>query len=326
MNRRRGLLIALAASLAGPLRAHAQPSGRPRRIGVLLVTSRAHPGAERLLAPFLAGMRDRGYVEGGNLVIEWREADGRFERLPALAAELVALKVDIIVAGASDAAEAAKKATAEIPIVFVSSIDPIGKGLVKSFARPDTNATGFGTFAESLVGKRLESLREVVPRMSRLAVIHGPGGASEVTETRKVSAVLSVQPQIFEVRTEADLEVAFRAIERLRPEGLLVILDTVTYVHRGRIAQFALARRLPAVSSLAQFAEAGGLMSYSNDFHDNWRRAADYVDRILKGAKPADLPVQQPTKIELVVNLKTAREIGVTIPRSILLRADRVIE
>ena len=326
MKRRRALLIALAGSPLASLLARAQPAGRPYRVGLLLITSRSHPGADKLLAPFLAGMRELGYVEGRNLVIEWREADGRIERLPALAAELVSLKVDVIVAGAHDAALAARRATDAIPIVFVASNDPVGQGLVRSFARPGTNATGFGSYAESIAGKWLELLREAVPRISRLSVIHGAGHAASVAATHKAAAVLKVQPLMHEVRTEADLVSAFRAIQQDRAEALLVMLDTVTYVHRERIAQFAIAQRLPTVSGLAQFVEAGGLMSYSNDYSDNWRRTVAYVDKILKGARPADLPVQQPTTLELVVNLKTARALGITIPPSILLRADRVIE
>jgi putative ABC transport system substrate-binding protein len=327
MNRRRELLIALAASTFAPLRARAQPAGRVYRIGVLLVTDRATAAPN--LHPFEPGLRELGYVEGRNLVIEWRAAEGRLDRLPALAAELVALRVDLIVAGANQPAVAAKNATDAIPIVFVVAIDPVGQGLVKSLARPGNNVTGFASLGDAIIGKQLELLREAIPRMKRLAVIRNPGDAGNVqylAALRVASTAMNLQTRIHEVSGEADLEGAFLAMKQERPEGLQVFLDPITYIHRKRIADFAAAQRLPAIYGLATYVEAGGLMSYATSYVEHYRRTVAYVDKILKGAKPADLPVQQPTTLELVVNLKTARALGITMPQTILLRADRVID
>ncbi len=329
MNRRRKLLIALAACSLAPLRATAQPAGRVYRIGVLLLTTRAITAAAGHSQPFEQGLRELGYVEGRNLVIEWRGAEGRLERLPALAAELVALKVDLIVAGANPPAVVAKNATDSIPIVFVHAIDPVGQGLVKSLARPGNNVTGLASLGEAIIGKQLELLRETFPRINRLAVIWNPGDPSNVQylpAMREAAATMKLQARLHEVRVEADMDGAFRAIEQERPEGLLVFLEPITFIHRKRVAEFAAAQRLPAVYGLAGFVEAGGLMSYSSSYAEHYRRTVAYVDRILKGTKPADLPVQQPTTLELVVNRKTAKALGITIPQTILLRADRVIE
>jgi len=327
MNRRRYVLIALAGALVSPLRVSAQPAGKVYRVGVLLITSRAHPTTARILQPFEQGLREAGYVEGKNLVIEWRGAEGHYERLPTLAGELVARKVDVIVAGADAAAIAARNATRAIPIVFVAATDPIGQGLVKNFARPEGNVTGFATLGEAAVGKRLELFREVLPNITRLAAIHDPESDRRgIAALREATAKLNMQLRQHEVRSEADLDRAFRAIEQERPEGLAVAASVIAYLNRKRVAEFAAEQRLPSMFSFAEFVEAGGLMSYSFNYSDNYRRAVAYVDKILKGAKPADLPVQQPMTLELVVNLKTARQIGVKIPHSILLRADRVIE
>jgi putative ABC transport system substrate-binding protein len=329
MNCRRELLIALAMSSIVPLCVRAQPAGRVYRIGVLLGSNRATGVSTGVLQPFEQGLRELGYVEGRNLVIEWRGAEGRLERLPALAAELVALKVDLIVAGTSPAAVAAKNSTDAIPIVFVVVADPVGQGLVKSLARPGNNVTGFATLGDAIIGKQLELLREAFPRINRLAVIYNPGDPGNVRQlaaSREASAAMKLLTRIHEVRGEAELEAAFRAIEQERPEGLHVIAEPVTFIHRKRIAEFAAAQRLPAVYGAAAYVEAGGLLSYSTSFAEHYRRTAVYVDRILKGAKPADLPVQQPTTLELAVNLKTAKALGITIPQTILLRADRVIE
>jgi len=318
--------MGLAASMVTPSRAWSQVPPKHHRIGVLLITSRTHPGADRLMAPFLERMKVLGYVEGSNLQIEWREADGRLERLPALAAELAALKVALIVAGGPDAATAAKKATATIPIVFIASTDPVQQGLVHSLARPGGNATGLAGYTGPSGAKLLELLLEASPRARRVAVIYGESNTPNLPELRDAAERLGASVQFHGVRSEADLDAALRLISGDRTEVLVVLSDTIIYVHRTRIAQFAVERRLPSVYQLAQHVEAGGLMSYGVQYADNWRRSADYVDKILKGVKPGDLPVQQPTQFELVVNLATARSIGVTIPKSILSRADRVIE
>lgn len=324
---RRKFLFAAGTLLAMRLDARAEPVRHTHRLGLLLITSRKHPGADKLLAPFLEGLRERGYVEGRNLRIDWREADGRFERLPALAADLVALKPDLIVAGHHDAGVAVHKVTAEVPIVIVAAQDLVRAGLIRSYPRPGTNVTGVGGVAEGLYGKQLELLRELVPGVRRLAVLHGPA-VSEHTLliVRGAADALAMEPIVLAARTEVDLDDAFRAVAARRAEGLLVILDAFTYVHRERIARSALELRIAAVSSMAQFAEAGGLAAYLSAYVEYWRMAVDYVDRILKGAKPADLPVQMPLKFELVANLKTAKALGITVPQSVLLRADRLIE
>jgi putative ABC transport system substrate-binding protein len=309
--------------------AEAQPTGRVYRIGVLVYSSRADPDTAKVLRRFEQGLRELGYIEGRNLIFEWREADGRKERLPALAADLVARKVDLIVASATDPALAAKSATDSIPIVFVHARDPVGLGLVKTLARPGNNVTGFSSFSDEIIGKQLELLRELYPRIRRLGVLlsaDSPSNIPMVAAMRKASAALKLEVRLHEVNAEADLEGTFRAIEKERPDALQVFFDVITYRNRKRIADFAAAQRLPAVYGLLQYVEAGGLMSYSFSSADNFGWAAAYVDKILKGARPADLPVQQPMKLELAINRTTAKALGLTIPPSVLLRAEHVIE
>ena len=327
MNRRRALGVALASLLASAA-ARAQPKGKVRRIGVLLGTSRTRPNIERLLMPFDQALRELGYVEGRNLLIEWREAHGDIARLAGLAAELVASKVELIVAGTGAAALAASKVTAEIPIVFVTFGDPVSAGLVKSLARPGGNVTGFSNLSDALTHKQLELLREVLTRPSTLAVIHSPGDAADIAQLaamREASAALGLTTSLHRVASEADLEGAFRAIAHERPEAMQVFLTVTTYLHRKRIAEFAAAQRIPAVYAYVEYVEAGGLMSYGFSYADNWRRTAAYVDKILRGAKPSGLPVQQPQTLELAVNLKAAEALGLAIPQSVLLRANEVI-
>ena len=331
MKRRDALHFALAASLLLPAQALAQRAGRVYRVGVLLGGTRERFAATlpRVLQAFLGGLRDRGYVEGTNLVIEWRGADGQFERLPGLAAELVALGVDLIVAATAGGTVAAKKATGTIPIVFVQETDPVASGFVKSLARPGGNVTGLVTFGDALLGKQLELLREAVPGISRVAVIHSskaPLATAQLAAMREANATLKLNLRMHDVNDEADLERAFRAIEQERPQGLQVFWTTPTYLHLQRIVDFARVQRLPAVYGIDEFANAGGLFSYSVNYAEHWRQSVDYVDKILKGAKPADLPVRRPTRLELVVNLKAATAIAIVIPQSVLLRADRVIE
>lgn len=327
MERRRVLQLT-CAMLVAP-RCLAQPSGKRFRIGLLFNTNRAITEAIGNLPPFMAALREYGYTEGRNLTIEWRGAEGQTERLPALAAELVALKVDLIVAGAEAAAVAATNATKTIPIVFVAAGDPVGLGLVKTLSRPGGNVTGFSSFGETLVPKRVELLREIYPRMTRLAVLHQPGDSSSMQHLRAMQAStgpLQLSVSVHELKASTEIDPALQGIAKERPEALMVFPSGLTFIHRKRISQFAAQQVLPAVYPFALYLDHGGFMSYGFSFPDNYRRTAEYVDRILKGARPADLPVQEPVKFELVINLKTAAKLGATVPPSLRLRADRVIE
>jgi putative ABC transport system substrate-binding protein len=269
-------------------------------------------------------------MEGENLVIERRWAEGRVERFPSLAAELVRLKVEVIVAGPTPPAVAAKNATGTIPIVMWGVGDPVGQGLVASLARPGGNVTGLSfSVGWETFGKGLELLKETVPKVRRVAVLSNPANASHALaiENVKVAArSLGVQLQLLEARGPEEFEGAFAAMAKERVAALLVPTDPVFFLHRARLAELAAKNRLPSVHSLREYVEAGGLMSYGPSLLDLLRRAATFVDKILKGAKPADLPVEQPTKFELVINLKTAKALGLTIPQSLLLRTDQVIE
>jgi putative ABC transport system substrate-binding protein len=281
---------------------------------------------------FLQGLRDLGYVEGRNVVIEYRFAEGKLERYPALAAELVALKVDVIVAPITPAALAAKQATKTIPIVFVAVGDPITDGLVTSLARPGGNVTGLSLLFPELVGKCLEELKQAVPGVSRVAVLWQPGAVGERTEkdmlkgAEVAARALGVRLQFVEARGPADLDRAFSDITKARAGALTVLPGNMFFSERRRLVDLAAKNRLPAVYPLREFVDAGGLMSYGASNADMFRRAATYVDKILKGAKPADLPVEQPTKFELVINLKAAKVLGLTIPQSLLGRADEVVQ
>jgi putative ABC transport system substrate-binding protein len=323
-----GRVIALLLALfLAPLAADAQPAGKVWRIGVLL------PGPLVPLPPGAVALQLRllelGYVEGQNIAFEYRSAENKLERLPDLAAELVRLKVDIIYATVTPAAQAAKNATKTIPIVFSASSDPVGFGLVASLARPGGNVTGMSNAGPDLSGKRLELLKEVVPGVSRVAVLWNSANAviaHQVKETEAAAKVLGIQLQVVGVRGPDDIEGALAVSARGRVGALIVLADFLTVYHRGRIADLAAKNRLPAIYELREFVAAGGLMAYGPSLPDMGRRAAIYVDKILKGAKPADLPVEQPTKFELVINMKTAKALGLTIPQSVLLRADHVIE
>jgi len=281
---------------------------------------------------FLQGLRDLGYVEGRNIVIEYRDAERKLERLPALAAELVALKVDVIVASGTLAALAAKQATRTLPIVFSPAGDPVGSGLVTSLARPGGNVTGLSAFAPELVGKRLELLKQAVPGVSRVAVLWQPGAFGERTEKDILKRAevagrdLHLPLQFVEARGPADFARAFSDMSIARADALTVLASNMFVSERRRLVDLAAAKRLPAVYSARELVDAGGLMSYGANLADLNRRAATYVDRILKGTKPADLPVEQPAKFELILNLKTAKALGLTIPQSVLGRADEVIQ
>ena len=302
----------------------AQPKKVPR-IG-LLVPSSASANSTRREA-FLQGLRDLGYVDGKNIAIEYRYTEGEVDRLPELAAELVRLNVDVIVTSAISSVQAAKKATATIPIVFASVGEAVDSGLVSSLARPGGNATGLTFLAPELDGKRLELLKEAFPKVTRVAfLLRVPSTRGDpVKEAEGVAKTLGLRLQSLEVRGPDDFESAFKAAKSGGAEALLVISNPLSNTHRARIVDLAAKNRLPGIYPSPDFVEAGGLMSYAPDFLYNWRRAATYVDKILKGANPGDLPVEQPKKFEFVINLKAAKQIGVTIPPNVLARADKVI-
>jgi putative ABC transport system substrate-binding protein len=319
------LAAALALGLlAAPLAASAQqPPGKTARIGFL---GDVPPFLDEA---FRQGLRELGYVEGQNIAIEYRSSEWKFERLPGLAAELVRLKVDVIVAANTRATEAAKQATSTIPIVFTVSGDPVAEGLVASLARPGGNLTGLATISPELVGKQLEMLKAVAPKVSRVALLQNPTQPSHsraVRQAEDAARVLRVQLQVLKARTPSEIEAAFAAMRSQRADGVLVLRDAEFRAQRAQIVALAAKHRLPGMYGLREEAEAGGLMAYGASVPQLFRRAATYVDRILKGAKPADLPVEQPTKFELVINLKTAKALGLTIPPSLLQQADQVIQ
>ena len=320
------LILALGMFLA-PLPVEAQQKARMYRIG-FLGNSTASLEAN-LVGPFREGLRERGYVEGQNIVIEYRWAEGKYDRFPALIAELLAQKVEVIVTAGTPASLAVKKATTSVPLVMVAVGDPVATGLVASLARPGGNITGLTSISEDLEGKRLELLREVVPKISHIAVFWNPVNASHVKlekEVQAAAAVLRMKVLSLGVRTSEELDAAFATIGRERPEALLVLADRVFLHSRARIMDFAARNRLPGVHAYRELVEAGGLMSFGPSYAGMHRRAAYYVDRILKGVKPADLPVERPATFDLVLNLKAAKALGLTIPQSVLYRATEVIE
>jgi len=329
MERRTFIAILTGGIVIAPLAAEAQQAAKIARIGYLSPNGAAAP---HLPEAFRQGLRDLGYVEGRNLVIEYRDAEGKFERLPALAAELVALKVDVIVAGPTPAALAAKQATRTIPIVFASGGDPVTDGLVTSLARPGGNVTGLSGLSPELVGKRLEHLKQAVPGVTRVAALWHPGAVGERTEkdmlkgAEAAARALGVRLQFVEARGPEDFDRAFSDMTRARAGALTVLTSPMLFSERRRLVDLAAKHRLPAVYPWREGVDAGGLMSYGTNAADMYRRVATYVDKILKGAKPADLPVEQPTKFELVMNLKTAKALGLTIPQSLLGRADELIQ
>jgi putative ABC transport system substrate-binding protein len=278
---------------------------------------------------FRQGLRELGYVEGKNIVIEWRYAEGKFDRLPALVAELVRLKVDVIVTSGPQSTRVAKEATVTIPIVMGFDPDPVGGGFVASLARPGGNITGLSTLSPELSGKQLELLKETVTKLSRVAVLGNstsPGNAQALREMELTAEAFKAKLQYLDVLDPKDIETAFRAASKGRADAILVLPSPVLTSQRTQIVDLAVKSRLPAIYWRSDFVEAGGLMSYGTSQNDLDRRAATYVDKILKGTKPADLPVEQPTKFELVINLKTAKQIGLTVPQKVLARADKVIK
>jgi putative ABC transport system substrate-binding protein len=326
---RRAFISALAGGLlAGPRIADAQQAAKVYRVGYLTAGSvTANP---RVLEAFRQGLRELGWVEGQNLVIEYRSAEGRFDRLPELAAELVRLKVDVIVAAPTPGALAAKKATATVPIVGVSLTEPVGVGLIASLARPGGNVTGVAySVGTDIFGKDLALLKEVVPKVRRVAVLSNPDGPVQpltISNVKAAARSLGLELQLVEARGPGDFDRAFAAMAKERVGALFVVTDPVFIPHRARLVSLAAKSRLPSIFTQRADVEAGGLLSYGPSFADMYRRAAAYVDKILKGARPADLPVEQPTKFELVINLKTAKALGLTIPPSLLQRADEVIQ
>ena len=326
---RRAFVSTIVLGVVVPLfAAEAQQAAKIARIGYLATNLAGNP---RLHEAVRQGLRDLGYVEGRNVVIEYRDAEGKFERLPALAAELVALKVDVILAPSTLAALAAKQATRTLPIVFAAAADPVASGLVTSLARPGGNVTGSSFLAPELVGKCLELLTQAVPGVSRVAVLWEPGAFGGRTEKDMLKGAdvaaraLGVRLQVVEARGPADIDRAFSDMTRARAGALTVLPSSMFISERRRLVDLVAKNRLPAVYGVREFVDVGGLMSYGANVADLFRRAATYVDKILKGAKPGDLPIEQPTKFELVINLKTAKALGLTIPQSLLLRADEVI-
>jgi len=321
------VLVTLALGiLTAPFGSDAQSPTKVARIGFLSLLGDARSA---FVEPFRQGLRELGYVEGQNIAIEYRYADRKLDRLPDLAAELVRLPVDVIVAGGSNAARAAQQATRTIPIVLVGGVDPVGLGHVASLARPEGNITGPSAISAELGGKRLELLKEAVPTASRVAILFNPGSLSSVHQWKEIAGAarsLGVQLHALEVRHADELERAFATATREGAGALIVLRDFLMTTHRTRILHLAAKSRLPVMSEERASVDAGGLMSYGPSLADIARRAAGYVDKLLKGAKPADLPIEQPMKFELVLNLKTAQAFGITFPPTLLVLADEVIQ
>jgi putative ABC transport system substrate-binding protein len=323
MNRRTFLGAVSGSLLAAPLAAEAQPAGKVYRIGFL----RAGQPPESYLDGFQQGLRERGYVYGQNVVVEFRATDGSVDPLPRLTEELLRLKVDVFLASAAPAAVAVRRATTSVPIVFVGVVDPVGLGLVPSLGRPGGSITGLATTSADFAGKRLELLRAIVPSLRRVAVLWHPANPSNPIQLKGAQAAaraLGIRLEPVSIQGPNDFDSASKAVPGT--DGLLFLESPLFTTHRARLAELAARSRLPAIYGQREYVEVGGLMSYGTHFKDLYRRAAWYVDKILKGAKPGDLPVEQPTNFELVINLKTAKALGLTIPPSLLQRADQVIE
>jgi putative tryptophan/tyrosine transport system substrate-binding protein len=327
MKRRDFIALLGGAAVTWPLEARAQQTRNVFRIGFFGNSTAALEA--NLVEPFREGLRDLGYVEGQNILIEYRWAEGEYERFPALTAELIALKVDVIVTAGTPASLAVKKAATSIPLVMVAVGDPVATGLVASLGRPGGNITGLTSISSEMEGKRLELLREVVPTLSHIAVLWNAASPIQVIDERETQAaaqVLGIKMLSLGVRTREDIEDALTTIVREQPGALLVLADRLFLHHRTHLMDFAAQHRLPGAHAYRELVEAGGLMSYGPSYADMQRRAATYVDKILKGAKPADLPVQAPTKFELVINHKAANALGIDVPPTLLARADEVIE
>ena len=328
MNRR-DTLLALLALGATPLGAEAQQPGKVARIGYLAVVPAELDKSWR--TAFQQGLEELGYLEGKNIVIEWRHASGRMEKLPELAAELVRLKVDVFFVYGREATDAAIKASSSTPIIITADPDPVGAGLATSLARPGGRITGLSDLHGDMTSKRLELLKEVAPSVSRVAVLFNPANIVSALQMKSIQAsarTMGLTVLAWGVGGPEDIDRAFATIGRERPGGLLVVAESVVVggINRNRIVDHAMKNRLPLIGTVRGWADAGALMAYGTNFHDLWRRAATYVDKILKGAKPGDLPIEQPTKFALVINLKSAKALSITIPQTVLLRADEVIQ
>jgi ABC-type uncharacterized transport system substrate-binding protein len=324
--RRRDFIALFSSAAAWPLVAGAETPSKIPRVGYIGGATQME--ASNRFEAFRQGLRDLGYVEGHTIALEVRWAEGRMERMQELVAELVSLKVDVLVAGTTPAVLAAKKATGTIPIVMLAT-DPVGLGLIASLARPGGNVTGLSYFNEAISGKRLQLLQELVPGLTRVAVLRNPLSGTDAIfwrETEVAARKLGVELQPFEVRGPDDFEAAFAAAKRGNAQALIVFDDVLTLTYRHRIVPLAASSRLPALYGLREFPDNGGLLSYGPNLTDHLRRLATFVDKILKGAKPADLPVEQPTKFDLIINRKTANALGITVPPSLLAQADEVIE
>jgi len=333
MSRKNVWLALCALLLAICFSAEAQQPTKILRVGILFIGGRDQPHLEA----FKQGLRERGYTEGKNIVLDYRYAEGKLDRLPSLAAELVQLKVDVIVTTSGNSAKAASEATKTIPIVLTTGADPVKSGLAESLAKPGGNVTGLSIIEEDLSGKRVDILKETFPKMTRMAYLWHPlavsysaadttSGNPSYDQAEKATKTAGVQLLSYKVRTLAEIEKAFADMPKVRPDALLVLQSPLMTLNSKKIVELALKQRLPGMYPTRQFAEEGGLMAYGPLIGDLYRRAATYVDKILKGAKPADLPVEQPMKFEFVVNLKTAKQIGLTIPPNVLARADKVIK
>ena len=329
--RRREFITALGSAVAAsPIAARAQESGKRRVVGIF--SASGYPPlalSARFNRIFLKALEESGWVEGENILFVHRYAENRLERLPELAADLVRLNVDVIAAAGTLAPLAAKRATATIPIVMLSAGDPLGSGLVASLAQPGGNVTGMSLMVPDLGGKRLELLKEVLPQVSSAAVLWNaanPYSALVFKKTQASAPTLGIEVRSLEVREPDDFDSAFEVTKRLRPDALIVVEDPLTLTNPTRITQFVAEQRLPSLYGVREFVDAGGLISYGASLADLCRRAVYYVDKILKGARPADLPVQQPTNFEMLINLKTAKALGLTIPPTLLARADEIIE
>ena len=327
MRRRTFISLLGGAAVAWPVATTAQQARRIPRIGFMGTST---PALEANLGgAFREGLGELGYQESRNIIIEYRWADGRYERFPALVADLLAVPVDVIVTAGTPATLAVKNATSTIPLVMIAVGDPVGTGIVPSLARPRGNITGLSSIAPDLEGKRLELLREMIPKLSQVALFLNPTNEFHAVSVRQAFAAaqaLGIKLQPLEVRTSEELDGAFAAIVRTKPDALLILADRVFLHNRKRMMDFAAEHRLPSVNAYRELVEVGGLMSYGPSYEDMHKRAADYVDKILKGAKPGDLPVEQPSKFTLILNVKSAKALGLEIPPMLLARADEVIE
>jgi putative ABC transport system substrate-binding protein len=327
MRRRDFITLVGAAATVWSLDVRAQQTGRIPRIGFIGNSTAALEA--NLVGPFREGLRELGYEEGHNLVLEFRWAEGKYDRFPALIAELLAAKVDVLVTAGTPATLAVKKATSTVPLVFIAVGDPVGTGVAPSLARPGGNLAGLSSMSPDLEGKRLGLLQEVVPKLSHVAFLLNPANAFHTVSMRQARVAaqpLGIKLQPLEVRNSEDLDGAFASVVKEKPDALLILADRVFLQNRKRMMEFAIQQRLPSVNAYRELVEAGGLMSYGPSYEDIHRRAAGYVDKILKGAKPAELPIEQPNKFTLLINLKAAKALGLEITPTLLARADEVIE